>query len=53
MQVHHLSMTIKRIVLPVLINAQSSIEIPLFEADPFDLAVILYTSGTTGNLKAP
>ena len=39
------------VVLPVLIDALSPIEIAVFEPEPFDVAVILYTSGTTGNPK--
>jgi len=39
------------IVLPNLLAKQSPIDIPIFVADQFDVAVILYTSGTTGNPK--
>ena len=39
------------VALPDLLVTQSPIEIPVFVADQFDVAVILYTSGTTGNPK--
>jgi len=39
------------IVLPNLLAKQSPMDIPIFVADQFDVAVILYTSGTTGNPK--
>ena len=38
-------------VLPNLLAKQSHVEIPIFVADQFDVAAILYTSGTTGNPK--
>ena len=39
------------VVLPNLLAKQIPIDIPIFVADQFDVAVILYTSGTTGNPK--
>ena len=39
------------VVLPNLLAKQSRVEIPIFVADQFDVAAILYTSGTTGNPK--
>jgi O-succinylbenzoic acid--CoA ligase len=39
------------VVLPNLLAKQSCVEIPIFVADQFDVAAILYTSGTTGNPK--
>ncbi len=39
------------VVLPDLLAKQSPKEIPFFVADQFDVAAILYTSGTTGNPK--
>lgn len=39
------------VALPNLLAKQSRVEIPIFVADQFDVAAILYTSGTTGNPK--
>ena len=46
-----LASSTQTVVLPNLLAKQSHVEIPIFVADQFDLAAILYTSGTTGNPK--
>ena len=43
--------TAQTVALPNLLAKQSHVEIPIFVADQFDVAAILYTSGTTGNPK--
>ena len=46
-----LAFSTQTVVLPNLLAKQSHVEIPIFVADQFDVAAILYTSGTTGNPK--
>ncbi len=46
-----LASSTQTVVLPNLLAKQSRVEIPIFVADQFDVAAILYTSGTTGNPK--